>query len=123
MEGIPTSISRARRLRRNMTEAEKLLWANLRNRRQLNLKFLRQHVLIYQVSQNRPYYFIADYYCAEKKFIIEVDGEIHNFQKEEDQHREDIIRSLGLKVLRIKNEEVKDVHRVLEKIRQFALNL
>jgi very-short-patch-repair endonuclease len=106
-----------------MTEAETLLWANLRNRRQLNLKFLRQHVLIYQVSQNRPYYFIADFYCAEKKFVIEVDGEIHNFQKEEDQHREEIIKELGLRVLRIKNEEVKDVHQVLEKIRQFALNL
>lgn len=106
-----------------MTEAETLLWANLRNRRQLNLKFLRQHALIYQVSQNQPYYFISDFYCAEKKFVIEVDGEIHNFQKEEDQHREEIIRELGLRVLRIKNEEVKDVHQVLEKIRQFALNL
>ena len=123
MEGIPTSIIRARRLRQNMTEAEKLLWLNLRSRRLVSLKFLRQHVLIYQVSQNRPYYFIADFYCAEKKLVIEVDGKIHDFQKEEDQHREEIIKGLGLNVLRIKNEEVEDVHRVLEKIRHFALNL
>lgn len=106
-----------------MTGAEQLLWANLRNRKLSGLKFLRQHPIIYQVSENRPYYFIADFYCAEKKLVIEVDGLIHEFRKDEDQLREDILKSLNLNILRIKNEEVKDIPTLLKKIRGYVLNL
>ena len=123
MSDKPTPVSRARELRRNMTKAEQILWKELRNRRMLGLKFLRQHPIIYQVSQNRPYYFIADFYCAEKYLVLEVDGLIHELQKEEDQHREDILKSLDLNILRIKNEEVEDISKVLEKIRGYVLNL
>lgn len=123
MTELPTSIKRARALRQKMTGAEQLLWANLRNRKLLGLKFLRQHPIIYQVSQNRPYYFIADFYCAEKKLVIEVDGSIHELQKEEDEHREDILKSLNLNIWRIKNEEVEDIHEVLKKIRMYVMNL
>ena len=119
MSDRPTPVSRARELRSNSTGAEKLLWANLRNRRFCNLKFLRQHPFIYQVINNRPYYFIADFYCAEKKLIIEVDGKIHDFQVEEDQHREDILKSLDLHILRIKNEEVESIPKVLAKIKTY----
>ena len=123
MTELPTSIKRARELRQNMTGAEQLLWANLRNRKLSGLKFLRQHPIIYQVSENRPYYFIADFYCAEKKLIIEVDGLIHEFQKEEDEHREDILKSLNLNILRVKNVEVEDIPTVMKKIRGYVLNL
>jgi len=123
MSELPTSIKRARELRQNMTGAENLLWLNLRGRRLLNLKFLRQHPIIYQVSNNRPFYFIADFYCAEKKLVLEIDGLIHETQQEEDQHREEILESLGLNILRIKNEEVEDISKVLEKIRGYVLNL
>ena len=119
MSDRPTPVIRARELRRNSTGAESLLWANLRNRKFLNLKFLRQHPFIYQVINNRPYYFIADFYCAEKKLVIEVDGKIHDFQVEEDLHREDILKSLDLNILRVKNEEVEDVRKVMEKINKF----
>jgi len=119
MSDRPTPKIRARELRRNSTAAENLLWANLRNRKFLNLKFLRQHPFIYQVDNSRPYYFIADFYCAEKMLVIEVDGKIHDFQVEEDLHREDILKSLDLNILRIKNEEVEDVRKVMEKIKKF----
>ena len=119
----PTPVKRARELRQNSTEAENLLWLNLRNRRFLNLKFLRQHPIIYQMFQNRPLYFIADFYCAEKKLVIEVDGKIHDFQVEEDLHREEILKSLKLNILRIKNEEVSDMHEVMEKIKGFILSI
>jgi leucyl-tRNA synthetase len=119
MSDSPTPVKRARELRRNMTEAESLLWLNLRNRRFLNLKFLRQHPVVYEVFRNKPLCFIADFYCAEKMLVIEVDGKIHEFQKEEDQHREDILKSLKLNILRIKNEEVEDIPKVLEKIKGF----
>lgn len=123
MPTLPRSIKRARELRQNMTGAEQLLWLNLKNRKLLGLKFLRQHPIIYQVSENRPYYFIADFYCAEKKLVLEVDGLIHEFQKEQDEHREDILKSMDLNILRIKNAEVGDVHVVLEKIRAYVLKI
>jgi len=123
MPTLPRSIKRARELRQNMTGAEQLLWLNLKNRKLLGLKFLRQHPIIYQVSENRPYYFIADFYCAEKKLVLEVDGLIHEFQKEQDEHREDILKSMDLNILRIKNAEVEDVHVVLEKIRAYVLKI
>ena len=114
-----TPISRARQLRRNMTPEEKLLWKNLRARRLSGAKFLRQHPIIYQLYDNRPYYFIADFYCAEKKLVVELDGKIHDFQKEYDQHRDEILKSLGLNVLRIKNDELRDVAAVLKRIKEF----
>lgn len=123
MSDSPTPVKRARELRQDMTEAEKLLWLNLRNRRFFNLKFLRQHPIIYEVFKNKPLYFIADFYCAEKKLVIEVDGKIHDFQKEYDLHREEILQSLNLSVLRIKNEEVEDMRKVLEKIKVFITKI
>jgi very-short-patch-repair endonuclease len=117
----PTHISRARELRKNQTDAEKTLWFFLRNRRFHNLKFLRQHPIIYQVTQKGPDYYIPDFYCAEKKVVLELDGKIHDFQKEEDEFRDSILKNLGLRILRIKNEEVeKDVTIVLNKLKNFV---
>lgn len=119
MSEKPTPVSRARELRRRMTNAEKMLWQELRNRKFLGLKFNRQFPLIYQVVDNEPRFFIADFYCHEKQLVIEVDGKIHDFQKEEDQHREDILKSMDLRIIRIKNEETEDRRKVLEKIKAF----
>jgi len=123
MSDSPTPVSRARELRQNMTEAEQVLWKELRNRKFIGLKFVRQHPLIYQVINNEPRYFIADFMCYEKKLVIEVDGLIHEFQKEEDEHREEILKSMGLNILRIKNEEVKDILKVMEKIKTYINEL
>ena len=123
MSDDPTPVSRARKLRRNMTEAELMLWKELRNRKFMRLKFLRQHPIIYQVIDNSPRYFIADFMCYEKKLVIEVDGLIHEFQKEDDEHRDEILKYLGLNILRIRNEEVEDISNVLEKIRRYVTNI
>ena len=123
MSDSPTPVKRARTLRQNATSSEKLLWLNLRDRRLLDLKFLRQHPIIYEVFKNKPLYFIADFYCSEKKLVIEVDGKIHDFQVEDDLHRENILKSLNLNVLRIKNEEVEDIPRVMKKIKEYILSL
>ena len=123
MSDTPTPVSRARELRQNMTEAEQVLWKELRNRKFMGLKFVRQHPIIYQVIDNQPRYFIVDFMCYEKKLVVEVDGLIHEFQKEEDEHREKILESLSLNVLRIRNEEVKDISTALEKIRAYVLRL
>lgn len=123
MSDTPTPVGRARELRRNMTKSELVLWKELRNRKFMGLKFVRQQPLIYQVIDNQPRYFIADFVCYEKRMIIEVDGAIHEFQKEEDEHRENILRSLDFNILRIKNEEVKEIGTVMEKIRTYILKL
>jgi len=107
----------ARNLRRNQTQAESLLWEELRNRKLNGCKFQRQAPLFYFVYGKRRYLFIADFYCAEKKLVIELDGKIHEFKKEYDEGREAMLIERGLKVLRFKNEELNDIETVLETIK------
>ena len=64
----------ARELRRNLTEAEKILWQELRNRKLGGFKFRRQHPI------NK---FVADFYCHEVKLIVELDGSQHLLQKKD----------------------------------------
>ena len=89
-----------RELRKEQTNAEGLLWAALRNRQLEGLKFRRQHPL------GR---YIADFYCAERRLVIELDGAVHDLtdQQEYDRIREDIIRAQNLTVLRFRNEAVE----------------
>lgn len=107
-----------RELRQRQTKEEDLLWRNLRNRWFAGYKFRRQHPFIYRQVQGIAHFFIADFYCAEKNLIIEIDGKYHEFQKEYDANRDAILAELGLKTIRVKNEELNDMERVKEKIRQ-----
>jgi leucyl-tRNA synthetase len=107
---------RARWLRKNQTESEKKLWQELRNRKLAGLKFYRQHVIRYNEG-----IFIADFYCHEKKLVIEVDGKIHLKKKEEDSIRDDIVKEMGMKVLRFKNEELDDINKVLQIISEHVV--
>ena len=99
----------AREMRKEPTDTENILWQELRGHKLNRLKFRRQH------SIDK---FIVDFYCREKKLIIEVDGEIHDFQKENDSIRQEFLEEFGYTVLRFKNEEIiNDLKRVLEKIK------
>ena len=94
----PRLTPRARKLRRNSTEAENTLWeAVLRKRKLRGYKFLRQKPI---------QFFILDFYCSKLLLAIEVDGKIHDNRKEYDEERTFILNSLGIKVLRYKNSEV-----------------
>ena len=119
MNDYPSPIGRARQLRKDITPEEKILWQKLRNRKFKGLKFNRQHPIIYEVINNRRLFFITDFYCAEKKLVIEIDDKIHDFQKDYDQRRDEILSNMDLKVVRIKNEEMKNVGKILEKINEF----
>ena len=90
---------RRRDLRRNQTEAEKILWSRLRNKRCLGLKFFRQ----YSVGA-----YIMDFYCPEYKLAIELDGGQHaeDESKEYDRIRTDYLKSKGIEVVRFWNNEV-----------------
>jgi leucyl-tRNA synthetase len=92
----------------------------VRARKLFGLKFLRQHALTYDYY-GKTKFFIADFYCAEQKFVIELDGKIHERQKDYDEQRDYIMQSLGYRVLRIKNEELNDKSSTIKKISQFII--
>ena len=87
----------ARALRRNMTDAEKLLWRFLRDRQLGGYKFRRQHPI-------GPY--VVDFVCLEKALVIEVDGGQHATNFDADVKRSDYLNERGLRVLRFWNNEV-----------------
>ena len=106
----PDIYEKARELRKSMTEAEEILWNHLKNNKLRGLKFRRQHPL---------HIFIADFYCHQRKLIIEIDGGIHDTadQKEYDEGRTYMLEEKGFKILRFRNEEViNDTENVLHKI-------
>ena len=106
----------ARELRKNQTPSERFLWEHLRKRRLGGYRFNRQKPIIYETDRGRRCFFIADFYCAEKKLVIEVDGSIHAFTKYEDYQRDRVLRELGLRTIRIKNDELVDIEGVKKKI-------
>lgn len=61
-------------------------------------------------------FFIADFYCAEEKLVIELDGPVHEQQQDYDLLRTWIINQLGMKVIRFRNEELENPGEVLAKI-------
>ena len=96
----------ARRLRRDATDAEALLWSRLRNRQLCGAKFRRQ------VAIDR---FIADFLCFDARLIVEVDGGQHG--AEADATRTAFLEAQGFKVIRFWNHEVLgNLNGVLETI-------
>ena len=113
--------STARRLRKNQTNAEKILWQKLRNRNFAGLKFTRQHP-IYYFKNDKKKFLIADFYCNNLKLIVEVDGRIHEKQKNYDQIREELLESKLYKIIRFKNEEIEDnINGVLIKLKEYII--
>ena len=88
---------RARALRKNPTDVEKLLWRQLRMWQLEGHKFRRQQ----PIGK-----YIVDFVCFEKRVIVEVDGGQHAEQKEYDAERDAWLRAEGFKVLRFWNNEV-----------------
>ncbi|MBK9939872.1 MAG: endonuclease domain-containing protein [Chitinophagaceae bacterium] len=109
----------ARELRQKMTPEEDFLWQLLRNRGIKGKKVRRQHPVVYETVGWKKYFYVADFYCASRKLIIELDGKHHEFgeQKEYDKARDIIMNEMGLKIIRIKNEELEnDIEKVMKKI-------
>jgi very-short-patch-repair endonuclease len=109
----------ARELRNSMTDSEKLLWNHLRNRQLSGYKFLRQHPIVYKADYKGLNYFVADFYCDEKKTVIELDGPIHQNTKEYDLFRDIEMKEKGIHVLRLKNDDLKNIDKVLQNIKSF----
>ncbi|WP_346855845.1 endonuclease domain-containing protein [uncultured Draconibacterium sp.] len=105
-----------RKLRHESTPAEKRLWKYIRRKQLKGRKFLRQHAIIYDSSGDEHFFYVPDFYCFKENLAIELDGKIHEFNKKRDQRRDDILSNMGIKILRFKNEELKDIETVLKKI-------
>lgn len=106
----PDIFEKARLLRGNMTVQEKMLWSRL-NKTQLGVRFKAQHPIDI---------FIVDFYCHQYKLVVEVDGEIHQFNKEYDDGRMAELEQLGLIILRFTNKEIEEnIDKVIGKIQKY----
>ena len=86
--------------------AEKLLWNELRRRSINGEKFLRQVPLFTISGFGRRSFYIADFYSAKSKLVVEVDGPIHLLKKEYDANRDLVMQSWEFNILRFTNDEV-----------------
>ncbi|WEI17350.1 endonuclease domain-containing protein [Acinetobacter proteolyticus] len=89
----------SRDLRKNMTDAEQLLWQRIRRKQILGLQFYRQKPILN---------FIVDFYCPAVNLVIECDGGQHytEFGLEADQNRDHTLNELGLITLRFSNHQI-----------------
>ncbi len=93
-----------------MTQAELILWEQLKMNRLKGYRFKSQHPINF---------FIADFYCHKARLVVEVDGSIHDTldQIEYDANRTYILEEFGITVIRFRNEEVlNSINDVLNKI-------
>ena len=90
---------RARQLRKNMTESERVLWSRLRGKQLSGIQFYRQK----PIGE-----YIVDFYAPKAKLIIEVDGSQHmqTDHYDKDRYRDESLASLSLKVIRFNSREV-----------------
>jgi len=103
-------VLRARELRLKPTEAEKIFWSKILKSKEFSrYTFLRQKPIGY---------FIADFYCSKLKLVIEIDGDVHGFQKIRDKERDNLLeQQFGFKIIRYKNEEViNNTEKIIENL-------
>ncbi len=105
----PEKLSLAKRLRREMTLAERRLWRALRRSAADGFHFRRQ-----QVIQG----YIVDFYCNTAKLAIEVDGGVHEDQAKYDELRDGVLARNGVRVVRISNEAMYDVEAAIDFIKE-----
>jgi very-short-patch-repair endonuclease len=87
----------AREMRNKPTEAENILWQQLRNKQISGFIFRRQ----FSIER-----FIVDFYCPRRRLVIEIDGLIHRYQQDEDAVRQAFIEQQGFHLIRFSNDEV-----------------
>lgn len=101
------TLKRAKRLREALTPQELGLWVRLKNRRLAGFKFRVQHPI-------GPY--ILDFYCAEARLAVEIDGRTHwsAEQVAHDARRDAYFRAMGIETLRLSTELLKEPGRAVE---------
>ncbi len=92
---------RSRQLRKNMTDAEMILWSKIKMKQLNGYQFLRQKPIGG---------YIIDFFCMKAKLVIEIDGGQHFLEDivDYDKHRDKYLKSLGLTVLRFTNNDIQE---------------
>ena len=109
------TVEQARKLRRDTTDAEKLLWTHIRNWNLAGLKFRRQHPI------GR---YVTDFCCEEEKLVVELDGGQHADGTDHDERRTKYIEKYDYRVVRYWNSEVvNNIDAVLADIRKHAQDI
>ncbi|MDO9391176.1 MAG: DUF559 domain-containing protein [bacterium] len=108
----PEKLALAKAMRRNMTLAERCFWNAVRANKIVGMHFHRQQVIDG---------FIADFYCGDQRLVVEIDGGIHETQKDNDNKRETALKKNGLRIIRFSNQEViNNLDRVLQKLKIYV---
>lgn len=103
-------IEAARRFRKEPTKSEAILWEALRNKQFEDRKFRRQEPI-------GP--FVVDFYCSSERLIVEVDGGVHETQKEADAERQQLLEASGLRFVRLSADLVeKNLEKALEEVKK-----
>lgn len=98
----------SRKLRKNSTLSEVLLWNQLKARKMKDYQFMRQK----PIGD-----YIVDFYCSKLRLVIEIDGESHDSKFEKDEVRQQKLEALGLSILRFNDLDIKrDMHNILRAI-------
>ena len=112
----------AKKLRNNMTDSEVILWNHIKWW-DLGVKFLRQKpVYVFTEESWLDRYIIPDFYCFDRKIIIEVDGSIHDLEEVYtlDRHKEELLQNQWFRILRVTNKVIeKDIKSVILNIKLF----
>ena len=108
-----------RKLRKNQTPTEEVLWEKLRNRKLLGKKFTRQYPISLNLHGTKQF-FVVDFYCHEARLAIELDGGIHKNRKIYDKLRDDLINRTGIRLVRFNNDKIiSNIDDVLSDISKF----
>ena len=111
----PVLKQRARELRKQGVLSEALLWNQLKGRKMRGYQFMRQK----PIGE-----YIVDFYCSRLQLVIEIDGESHKDRFDYDMGRQQFLESLGLKVLRFNDIDVKrDMDNILMAIEGWIANM
>jgi very-short-patch-repair endonuclease len=101
-------VNAAKQQRRTMTIAEKLLWQQVRANRLGGFHFRRQ-----QIAAG----YIVDFYCHAARLVVEVDGPIHEQQRDYDKVRDLALTKLGFRIVRFSNDVIiRDLQHVVTQI-------
>lgn len=113
VHNLKVLFERRKELRNHSTPEEIFLWNYLKHSK-LGVKFRRQH------SMGG---YITDFYCPTNKFVIELDGAVHNTTeaKEYDKVRDEFLKGMNLKILRLSNKEItkENIESVINKIKMY----
>jgi very-short-patch-repair endonuclease len=110
----PSLKDRAKALRKAGNFSEVVFWKEVRNKSFWNIDFDRQRII-----GN----YIVDFYVKTLGLVIEIDGEIHNFQEDYDEKRELFLKNLGLRIFRISTTKMKyDTENLMKDLEQFIIS-